>query len=178
MQPKSLHAARGTRGVTLIETLTVVAVTAVLAMAAVPTMSAVIENRRIDGMAAQLAADVHYARSEAVARQQPVRLSMLGTCYLVHTGAARDCRCMPSQQAECTAGAHRLKAVAWDADAPVRVQANVSSIAFDPTLGTASPAGTLRVVGHSERAVHHVVNLVGRLRSCSLQGRVPGYRAC
>jgi len=28
------------------------------------------------------------------------------------------------------------------------------------------------------KAIHHVVNIMGRVRSCSPQGDIPGYRAC
>ena len=58
------------------------------------------------------------------------------------------------------------------------VAANVGSLRFDPRLGTATPAGTLRVASTSGEAVHHVVNLAGRVRSCSPQAAVPGFQAC
>jgi type IV fimbrial biogenesis protein FimT len=43
--------------------------------------------------------------------------------------------------------------------------------------GTSTPTGTLRLVGGRGRAVHHVVNVMGRVRSCTPAG-VPGWRAC
>jgi type IV fimbrial biogenesis protein FimT len=61
------------------------------------------------------------------------------------------------------------------------VQANVASILFDPLHGTSTPTGTLRVVADSGRAVHHVVNIMGRVRTCSPAGAAPvvaGYRVC
>jgi type IV fimbrial biogenesis protein FimT len=166
------------RGVTLIEASTVLAITAILATAAMPAFAAMIETRRIDGMATQLAADLHFARSEAVTRNESVRLSVHAACYVVHTGSVSDCRCTAEGTATCRAGATSIKVAGWLADEPVRVTANVASITFDPTLGTASPAGTLNVVGRSERAVRHVVSPMGRLRSCSPQPGVAGYRAC
>jgi type IV fimbrial biogenesis protein FimT len=54
----------------------------------------------------------------------------------------------------------------------------VASVLFDPLHGTSTPAGTWRVIGTGGRAVHHVINVMGRVRSCSPQAAVPGYRAC
>jgi len=36
----------------------------------------------------------------------------------------------------------------------------------------------LRVLGANGRAVHHVVNVMGRVRSCSPLNAMPGYTAC
>ena len=52
---------------------------------------------------------------------------------------------------------------------------------FDPLHGTSTPAGTLKITGASGRAVQHVVNVMGRVRTCSPQGAAPalaGYRVC
>jgi type IV fimbrial biogenesis protein FimT len=48
---------------------------------------------------------------------------------------------------------------------------------FDPVRGTTSPAGTVRVVSDAG-SIHHVVNIMGRARSCSPDGAVKGYKAC
>jgi type IV fimbrial biogenesis protein FimT len=60
----------------------------------------------------------------------------------------------------------------------VLVQANVASILFDPMHGTSTPTGTVRVIGSNGRELRHVVNVMGRVRTCSPQGNVAGYRAC
>jgi type IV fimbrial biogenesis protein FimT len=60
----------------------------------------------------------------------------------------------------------------------VAVHANVASVLFDPLHGTSTPTGTLRLVGSGGREVQHVVNVMGRVRSCSPLGAVPGYRPC
>ena len=60
----------------------------------------------------------------------------------------------------------------------VRLQTNVSSMLIDPLHGTVSPTGTLRLIGDDTRSVNHVVNIMGRVRSCSPLAAVPGYRAC
>jgi type IV fimbrial biogenesis protein FimT len=170
------------RGLTLIEAAIVLVVTAIVAATAAPALSKLIEARRLDAAAHQLAADVQLVRSEAVARNQPIRLSFHGdsqsTCWVVHTGAAAQCSCAGgSGPAVCTGGANEIKTVVLGAAERVTVQANVASMLFDPLHGTATPAGTLRLVDGNGRAIHHIVNVMGRVRSCTPSG-VAGWRAC
>jgi type IV fimbrial biogenesis protein FimT len=170
------------RGVTLIEAATVLAVTAVIAGTAAPGLQAVIDGRRLDAAATQLATDIRFARTEAVARNEALRLSLRpvagGSCYVVHTGAADACSCPTTGTASCSGDAQALRTVVLPAAERVTLQANVGSMLFDPVHGTSTPTGTLRLVGARDRAVHHVVNVMGRVRSCSPSGAVTGYRAC
>jgi type IV fimbrial biogenesis protein FimT len=79
------------------------------------------------------------------------------------------------------ADAVQIKTVVVPASTGLGVQANVSSILFDPLHGTSTPTGTLRVVSPTVGSVHHIVNLLGRVRTCSpdVAGpAVPGYRVC
>jgi type IV fimbrial biogenesis protein FimT len=173
-------------GVTLIETSVVSAIAAVVMSTVTPSFSGFIENRRIDGAATNLHADIQFVRQEAVLRNLPVRLSFYSadnsnSCYVAHTGNHADCSCDANGNATCTAPVQAIKTVAFAASDKVAVQANVNSILFDPLHGTSTPTGTLKVVAKSGRAVHHVVNVMGRVRSCSPQTNapsVPGYRAC
>ncbi len=78
----------------------------------------------------------------------------------------------------CTGGAEQIRTVRLPASDDVSLRANVSSVLFDPLHGTSSPSGTLRLVGTQGREIQHVINIMGRVRSCTPQGVVPGYRAC
>jgi type IV fimbrial biogenesis protein FimT len=170
------------RGVSLIEAATVLAVIAVLAGTAAPSLQAVIDARRLDAAATQLATDIRFTRTEAVARNEALRLSLRpvpsGTCYVVHTGAADACTCPATGPAVCSGDARALRTVVLPASERVALQANLGSMLFDPVHGTSTPTGTLRLIGTRERAIHHIVNVMGRVRSCSPTGAVPGYRAC
>ena len=174
--------ARRQRGVTLIEASVAMAVTAVLASTAAPGMQDLIDTRRLDGAATQLATDIQFVRSAAVTRNQPVRLSFrpsaAGSCYVIHTGAADACDCAAAGPAVCSADAREIKTVTIASSDHVTLAANVGSVLFDPLHGTSSPTGTLRVIGTRDRAVHHVINIRGRVRSCSPNAAMPGYRAC
>lgn len=169
-------------GFTLIETCTVVAVVAVLAAAAVPSLRPLIDARRLEGAATELATDVQLARSEAVARNRPVRLSLQktadGSCYLIHTGNAGDCSCATSGPAVCSGAASAIKRVSALAADGVGFASNSASVVFDPLHGTCTPAATLRVLGRPGREIDQVVNVMGRVRSCSPNAAVGGYRAC
>ena len=173
---------RGQRGVTLIEACVVLAVTTIVATTAAPGMQDLIDNRRLEGAATQLATDIQFVRSESVARNQPLRLSLhaspAGSCYVLHSGAATECNCNAAGPAQCSGDAREIKTVTVASADRVSLQANVGSVLFDPLHGTSSPTGTLRLLGARGRAVHHVINIMGRVRSCSPQAAMPGYRAC
>lgn len=170
------------RGATLIETCIVVTIAGVVAGTTVPGLRGILESRRLGGTAAQLATDLQFVRSEAVARNRPVRMSFHqgtdATCYVIHTGNAAQCMCVADGPAVCTGGAEQIRTVRLPGRDAVSLQANVASLLFDPLHGTSSPSGTLRLVGTQGREIHHVVNIMGRVRSCTPQGVVPGYRAC
>ena len=133
------------------------------------------------GTATQLATDLRYVRTEAVARNEAVRISFYGddagSCYVVHTGTRAQCRCAGPVPATCDDDAVQLKTVYLPAAQQISVQANVGSILFDPLHGTSTPAGTASVSG-APGAIHHIVNVMGRVRSCSPEGVVPGYPVC
>ena len=168
------------RGLTLVELAVVLALVSLLAGLALPHWGESVARRHLEGAAAQLATDIQFARSAAAARNAPVRLAVPagGSCYVVHSGPAGSCRCGSDtgQPAVCQAGAQALRA-AW-LPAGVRLSVNSASMLFDPSPGTVTPAGTLRVQGQGKQAVHHVVNVMGRVRSCSPAPGLAGYPSC
>ncbi len=180
-----MRTGRRSRGFTLIEAGVALAVAAIALSTAAPGFQGFIEKQRLDGVAAQLATDIQFIRSEAVLRNSALRLSFhaesWGSCYVLHSGLAKDCSCSADGPAQCSGEARQIKTVVLPARQRVKLQANVASILFDPLHGTSTPTGTLKVIGDSGRAVHHVVNIMGRVRSCSPQGVAPalaGYRVC
>jgi type IV fimbrial biogenesis protein FimT len=174
--------ARRARGVSLIEASIVVGVLAIIVGSVVPSFTQLRQKVEIEGIANQLESDLHFVRSEAVARSEPLRMTFAsaagGSCYVIHTGDAGDCRCGDEGRGECAAGAQALKTVHLPASGTVRLQSNARSMLFDGIRGTVSPTGTVRVIGSDGRALHQVVNVMGRVRSCSPQRSITGYRAC
>lgn len=169
------------RGVTLIEAAVTLAVTALAATTAAPGLQELIARKRLEGTAAQLATDLQTVRTESVARNAALRVSFHadagGSCYLIHTGTKAQCSCSLAAPGACSGDAVLVKAVYLPAEQRVAVGASAGSILFDPVHGTSTPAATARVTG-VPGAIHHVVNVMGRVRSCSPEGRIAGYRPC
>jgi len=171
------------RGLTFVEAGATLAILASAATIALPGFGDVLQRRHTEGVASELATDLQYLRSEAVARNQSLRASFAtlpggGSCYVLHSGSAGDCSCQSEGVASCNPGAQALKSILLPPDSRSSIRANVASIVYDPRHGTSSPAATIRVVGRDGRAIHHVVNIMGRVRSCSPAGAIGGYREC
>jgi len=134
----------GQEGITLIEACVTLAVATVVATGAIPSMQQLLDARRFDGAASQLAGDLQFTRISAVARNQRIRFTLqtdaTGSCYVIHTGNADACRCGSSGPAVCGSGANEIRTVRLPASDRVLVQANVASILFDPVHGTSTPA--------------------------------------
>ncbi|TXC65751.1 fimbrial assembly protein [Piscinibacter aquaticus] len=129
-------------GLTLVEAAVVVGIVAAAATAATPGLQRLVEQRRLDGTATQLAADLQLARNEAIARNRVVRVNRddAAGCYLLHTGPAGSCHCAADGVALCESGSAVIRSVST----PQRItlQSNAASIAFDPLHGTATPTAT------------------------------------
>jgi type IV fimbrial biogenesis protein FimT len=98
---------------------------------------------------------------------------------MVHTGPAADCSCgVAGQPAACSGTSELLRSMSLAERDDVQVRSSVKSMTLDPVKGTVTPTATLRVEARDGRAIHQIVNLVGRIRSCSPQGKVAGERAC
>lgn len=176
------HPQHRQQGLSLVESLIALAIAAVATGASLPGFQQALEQRRLEGAAAQLHTDLQLARSEAVAQNRTLRISFKqdagASCYIVHTGNANGCVCSADGAPICTAGVQALRSVHFPAGAGVQLQSNVGSMVLDPSKGTVSPTGTLRLTGAEGRAVHVVVNIMGRARKCSPGAALPGYVAC
>jgi type IV fimbrial biogenesis protein FimT len=138
------------------------------------------DRRSLEAASAQLATDLRLTRSLAVAQGQAVRLTLPAAqaCYVVHTGPARACSCDATGAATCSEGAQALHVAALPGAGRVALSSSSGSMLFDADRGTVTPTGTLRLRLSDGRAVHHVVNIMGRTRTCSPAGRVAGHPVC
>ena len=170
------------RGLSLIEGCIVLAIASILVGTAAPSFIDTNKKVTLDGSASELATDFYLARSEAVARQQGVRVSFHavagGSCLVIHTGATADCGCDDGGAAQCSNGAALVKSNYFPASRGVAVTANVASMRFDQTNGTVSPTATVRMTSNAGPEVRHVVNIMGRVRTCSPGGLAKGYKVC
>jgi len=119
---------------------------------------------------------------QAVASNTPLRISFesgaSGSCYVIHTGAANQCSCAADGTATCQGAATAERSVRFAAGDAVKLRANVRSVLFDPVKGTSTPAATLQLSTRGGAAIHQVVNILGRVRSCSPSPGLSGYKAC
>jgi type IV fimbrial biogenesis protein FimT len=170
---------RRQRGVTLTESTIVVAIAAILLGLAAPGFEQMRERRHLEGIAAQLETDLQFTRGLAVAQNQVLRLAFASTtCYVVHAGAAADCQCVADGSASCAGEARVLRVVQLDPEAGVVLHSNSVSIGFDPVKGTVTPTATMQVVARSGSTIRKIVNVMGRVRSCSPAPALAGYTSC
>ena len=173
---------RAQRGLTLIECVVTLAIIVITLGAAIPTFTQARERRHLEGAAAQLATDIRHARSLAVSHGAPVRLRVQqasdGSCYVVHTGSAGDCQCTGAGTSSCRGSAQALRTVGFERGGPVHLASNSASMLFDADRGTVTPTGTLSLQLPSGATIRQIVNIMGRVRSCSPGAAVVGYVAC
>lgn len=170
------------RGLTLVECAVTTAVVALAAGTALPGLTQLRTNQVLAQAAGGFETDVQHARAMAVATQTSWRIGFgngkAGSCYVVYAGPAAGCSCDGAGQAVCKGGAEVYRVVPFTAGGVVSIQPNVASISFDPVKGTSTPSGTARFVGQNGAAVHQVINIMGRVRSCSPGASVPGFKSC
>jgi type IV fimbrial biogenesis protein FimT len=171
---------RAQRGVTLVEAGVVLAIGAITLGTVAPGFQRFIEKQKLEGAAAQLATDIQFTRAESVLRNEALRLAVQhqpwGACYVIHSGTPASCTCKADGVAECTGGARQLKTVVFPSTEALALASNVASIGFDPMHGTSTPAGTFTLTTRSGRAIEHIVNLMGRVRTCAIG--LAGHAAC
>lgn len=174
--------ARRQSGVTLVETMVVTSIAGVLTSLAAPSFQDAAERQRLQGAAALLETDIHQARMLAVARNAALRISFEsganGSCYVLHTGSANQCGCNADGTAACTGGAVAERVVHFPSGGPVALQSNSRSVLFDPQRGTVTPTATVRLLGQRGAAIHQVMNVMGRVRSCTPGSPFAGLRHC
>jgi type IV fimbrial biogenesis protein FimT len=152
---------------------------------AIPSLGSLRQKADLAGAAAQIETDVQFARGQATALNRTVQLTLReaeggATCYIVHTGPAADCTCSGQEPgaAACENASQLLRAVSFASQGMVQVRSASRSITFDPVRGTVTPTATLRIEARDGRRIHQIVNLLGRVRSCSPQASANGEPVC
>lgn len=168
-------------GLTLVELAITIAIIAILFGLAAPSVVQFAQRQRLEGAAAQLETDLFLLRSEAVARNETLRISFSqdpgGSCYVLHGGGEGACRCSSDGATSCTSDAEVLRGAFFGQNAGAQVVSNRSVLVVDPAKGTVTPTATMRVLS-SAGELRQVINIMGRVRACSPDGAMPGYRPC
>lgn len=145
-------------GFTLVELMVTLAVAVILAMLAAPSFGAMFAVLRVQGTAGELAADLQFARSEAVRRRASVELSSDGDGggYTIRDGTV---------VVKSVRFAHGMRIGTDESVTYTALRAMGDEGAF--TLSSAA--------GHSLRVT---TNAIGRVSLCSPEGRIRGYGTC
>ena len=188
------HRPRRSRGLTIIELMTVLVVLGVLITLVAPTFRGMMQRQRVQGIQDQLITDLQLARSELAARasasaSSPVAVTFGGdgvvSCYTIHTGgpgATCDCTravgqvCQPPNvlQEIKTVQLPRAGGIALAASSP-----SGTSVAFSPPQGLATPADlTINLSGDISGQVRTTVGALGQPDACSPDGSIRGVRPC
>jgi type IV fimbrial biogenesis protein FimT len=155
-------------GFTLMELMITIAVIAILVAIAAPSMSGLLERRKVHGAGEKLFADLTFAKTEAIKRNNTIRVSFTGNgatwCYGIAVNTACDCTA-----SDCTIDGV-LQVTDQDDFPGVSVIADStldgSSTSFTPLRGTAN-AGNLQFSVASGAELGVVVSSFGRIRMCS-----------
>lgn len=183
-QPASTaRIARRQRGVTLIESLVATAVVTVAAGTVAPGLATMRAHQAVIGAASEFETDVAHVRTLAVSTGTPWRISFESTasesCYVIHSADSGDCTCLGRTEAVCTDGTVALKRAYFGRGASVAVSANVRTMTFDGVRGTSTPAGTIKLsAARGGATLNQVVNVMGRVRTCSPDRAISGFKAC
>lgn len=165
-------------GFTLIELMVVIALVAIILSLAVPSFREMIARNKLEGVAGEFITDLQYTRSEAVARNANLTVSVgaAGTCYTAHP-AAVACNCQNASP--CATATDNIKTVSF-ANTGVVGTASVD-FEFEPVRGSLNGVLdkvvtlTSNVGGASLQAE---VLAVGRVKTCSPSGSFKGYPSC
>lgn len=168
-------------GLTLVEAAITLALAVLLLGSGLPSLQQMITSQQLRAAEARLRTDLQLARGAAVASGRSVRLQAhngdAGSCYVIHTGAAADCRC-DTHSASCAGSARLIAAGSFGRNHSVALASSARQLVFDGTLGTVTPTSTFTLQGHGGNELRVVVNLMGRSRSCRAAGALQGYAPC
>ena len=173
------------KGVSLIETCITGSMLGILTCTAAPSFQNMMDLRRLEGMANTLWHDLQYVRATAISLNENIQLSIHSNadttstgCYVIHTGRSGDCVCQGAPlHAACEAGSRALKTVALPSSR-LRITGTRTRMSWAASRGTVTPAATLHLSLADGRSIAHVINIVGRVRTCSPLGTVKGIPRC
>ncbi len=173
------------RGVSMIECCVVLTIVGTIAGMASASFDRLRQQQALAATAQQFVTDIELARATTLQNGRAVRLSFehtpAGSCYVLHSGAARSCRCEVAHGdavARCS-GDETVMRTAWlPADGPVRMTSGVDSMLFGAHRHTVSPAGSVTLRSRDGSTLRAVVGITGRVRVCAVGQRSAGRPRC
>jgi type IV fimbrial biogenesis protein FimT len=176
-------------GFTLLELMLTLLVLAVLATLGVPSMQQMLERNQLKSVARTLMSDLQWMRAEAIRRNRPLHLAVDvdAWCYGITTRKSCNCLAAAEDTEAClldTSDTPVLRRVE-SADFPgvhiVSVTSSLSNpprLGFEPRRATATSHGSLTLGSRNGAQLRLILSKLGRVRACSPNGAVPGYKRC
>lgn len=171
------------QGLTLLELCITGSIVSVLTCLAVPSFQNGIRIRQLESVANELWHDLQYVRATAISLNQNIQFQIQPhstsiNCYVIHTGRAGDCTCAANPvRTECISGSKALKTVALPINR-ILLTSTRTKMSWSSDRGTVSPASTIRISNSDGYSIDHVINIHGRIRTCSSDGRLKGIPRC
>ena len=154
------------RGFTLLELMIVVVVATIALLATLPSFVGTFTRIRVEGTGNELAADLQYARSEALRRRAAVSLVSGASGYRITT---------PDP---ATAGATiQLKGVEFASG--LRVVEGTVTVSYDAMRAMVANEAVLTISDAADSALLRItVNAMGRVEMCSPGHTISNYPTC
>ncbi len=185
-------------GLTLVELLLVVALLGIVVALAAPSFKNMILMQRLRGVSSELVTDLQFARSEAAARRDFVRVFFKSdgnsSCYTIYTAPDNTtrCDCLAGAGAACSGGMVEVKTVQVPRSLGVTVappEAQTKAFAFDwrtggiyliPTDNAPRPMSLFVVESFIDntRKLNSQLNGAGRPLVCSPPGSTMSEASC
>lgn len=168
-------------GFTLVELCTCLSICAALLGQAVPALSKMRQERALRVTAATLADDLRFARSEANRTGESVHFRISGkganACYVLHTGATKDCDCAGGKPV-CKSADNAVLKAEWIKNPHMHLRSNAETLAFQFRQGLVTQTGSIEVSLDSGAGIKQVVAITGRVRNCYTGVKLAGMPKC
>ena len=164
-------------GFTLIELMVALAILGIVALMAAPSFSAFLARSKLRGTAHEAIADLQYARSEAVQKNQAFRVEFSATGYEIW----RMSRATPTDKDASTASApNPVKVVLWGNSSTAASSGASMAVNFNPVRASATVSDGPLELSHAAMSgtLRLQVNTTGRVELCSPGASVSGIAAC
>lgn len=162
---------RRARGLTLIELMTVIAISAVLVSLAVPSFGAQIARTHLKAAAERLAGDLAEARFESTRRGLPLHLHFeTGGDWCYSVAVASDCPCNSAQTCQ-------IRRVDGREHKGVTLE-QAGDLHFDPANGSADTLGAATLRNARGDALRVELTRLGRAKICAPDSTSLGYPVC
>jgi type IV fimbrial biogenesis protein FimT len=191
--------AKGMRGFTLVELMVVVALVVIVIALTAPSFKRQLDYQRVQSIASEVVTDLQFARSEAAARGQFVRITFrensTAGCYSIYTYSNNGTTCDCRNATPCiAAGTSEIKTARYPRSTGVRVLPSTSppqpiEFGFEPTSGSLYTIPIddvyvplaqyiIRVRLDATRELQAVVGRSGRPTLCAPSGSVMRAQTC